>query len=165
MKAPPGVKRNSRVRGVLFPIDYPFLGSILPFKFLLQGSERKNSGAWIVEKEFTEYKIEVSVSDGALAAQVKVVPLASEVSIINEGDVYAALSESGVIFGLLPDAIRALVDQKVLGSTVEVAHGEPAGEGIDGYVRFHFEKDGRKVEAQAPKKIAVARAMMYSLLA
>jgi uncharacterized protein len=99
-----------------------------------------------VEKDFNEYKIEVSIADGALAAQVKVVPLAAEVSLINEGDVYETLSESGVIFGLLPDAIKTLVDQKVLGTGVEVARGEPAGEGADGYVNFHFEKDGRKVD-------------------
>lgn len=99
-----------------------------------------------MEKELAAYKIEVSVAPGALCAQVKVVPTVSEVALIDEGDVQAALSEGGVVFGILPDAIRSLVEGKVLGSAVEVARGEPAGEGRDGYVRFLFEKGGRKVE-------------------
>ena len=99
-----------------------------------------------MEKEFTEYRIEVSVAPGALCAQVKVVPTVSEVALIDEGDVHAALSEGGVVFGILPDAIRSLVEGKILGSAVEVARGEPAGEGRDGCVRFLFEKHGRKVE-------------------
>jgi uncharacterized protein len=98
-----------------------------------------------VGKEYKEYTLEVSIADGALVAQIKVVPLATEVTLINEGDIYETLSESGVIFGLLPDAIHNLIDQKILNSPVEVARGETAGDGKDGYVRFHFEKDGRKV--------------------
>jgi uncharacterized protein len=98
-----------------------------------------------VDSEYSEYKIEVSIAGDSLAAQVKIVPVAETVALINESDIFESLSHAGVIFGILPDAIQNLIEAKTLNAPVEVARGEPAGDGRDGYVRFHFERDGRKV--------------------
>jgi uncharacterized protein len=99
-----------------------------------------------VENESREYKIEIGIADNGLSASIKIVPTAGEVMFIDEGDMIESLSHAGVIFGLLPDTIRKVIEEKIINTTIEIARGEPAGEGQDGYVRFHFEKDGKKVD-------------------
>jgi hypothetical protein len=92
-----------------------------------------------------EYTVEVSIADGGLAAGVKIVPAGAEVAVINEADIFDALSQSGVVFGVVPETVRKIADERLLNAVVEVAHGEPPCDGKDGYVKFNFDRDGRKV--------------------
>jgi uncharacterized protein len=95
-----------------------------------------------VEKE---YKVEASITEGNLVASLKVVPLSSEVTSVAEADLYDALTTAGVTFGIWNDAVHRMAEEKALNTWVTVAKGEKAGDGQDGYVRFHFSREGNKV--------------------
>ena len=93
-----------------------------------------------------EYKVDVSITQGGLVASIKVTPLAAEVSSVNVSDLYDALQEAGVCFGIWNDVIYQISEYKTLNKWVTVAKGEQPGEGKDGYVVCHFNKDGTKAK-------------------
>lgn len=91
-----------------------------------------------------EYKVEVSITQGGLVASIKVTPLTEEVSSVNASDLQEALQKAGVCFGIWSDALYQISEYKTLNKWVTVAKGEQPGEGRDGYVLCHFNKDGTK---------------------
>jgi uncharacterized protein len=91
------------------------------------------------------YKVEVSITEGNLAANLKITPLGTEVSTVAESDLYEALMGAGVTFGILDDVIHKMAEEKTVNTWVTAARGEKAGDGQDGYVRFNFSRDGNKV--------------------
>lgn len=97
----------------------------------------------IVEKE---YKVEVSITQGALVASIRVVPLCEEVSSITMSDLHEALRDAGVIHGIWSEILHQIVEEKMLNKWVTVAKGEQSSEGKDGYVLHHFNKDSRKAK-------------------
>jgi len=96
-----------------------------------------------VEKE---YKVEVSITQGGLVASVKVVPLSAEVSSISMSDLQGALQDAGVTHGIWNEVLHQIVEEKSLNKWVTVAKGEQPGEGKDGYVLYHFNKDGHRAK-------------------
>ena len=90
-----------------------------------------------VEKE---YRIEVGITEGSLVASLKIIPLAAEVSAVAESDLHEALAGAGVTFGILGDAVHEMAEKKPVDTWVTAAQGEKAGDGHDGYVRFHFSR-------------------------
>lgn len=93
-----------------------------------------------------EYKVEVSITQGGLVASLKVTPLAEEVSCINISHLHGALQEAGVSFGIWSEVLHQIAEGKTLNKWVTVAKGEQAGEGKDGYVLCHFNKEGTKAK-------------------
>ncbi len=96
-----------------------------------------------VEKE---YKIEVSITEGGLLASVKVTPITSELSAISVPDLQEAIKDAGVTFGIWSDALHRIADELTLNKWVTVAKGEKSGDGEDGYVKYHFSKEGKRVK-------------------
>ncbi len=92
-----------------------------------------------------EYKVEVSITDGNLVASLTIIPLATEITSVYESDLYEALSGAGVTFGIMGEAVQKTAQEKPVNTWVTVAQGESPGEGHDGYVRFHFSREGNKV--------------------
>lgn len=103
----------------------------------MAGSEPDN-----VEKE---YKIEVSITEGGLVASLKVIPAGNEIGFINVSDLQEALTNAGVVHGIWNDAVQKMADEKAVNKWVLVAKGEKPGDGRDGYVKYYFSKEGKKV--------------------
>ena len=93
-----------------------------------------------------EYNIEVSISQGDLVASIKVVPLSDEITSLGASDIHEHLSEAGVKYGIWNDVVSQIAHDKPLNKWVTIAKGEKPSEGKDGYVDYHFNKDGRKAK-------------------
>ena len=98
-----------------------------------------------IQRVEKEYKVEVGIAEGGLIARLRIVPLDTEVAAVAEADLYEALAGEGVTFGILNDAVQKMAEEKPVDTWVTVAQGEKAGNGCDGYVHFHFSREGRKV--------------------
>lgn len=93
-----------------------------------------------------KYTIEISISQSDLAASIKVIPRAEEISTIPTSDLYEAISEAGVKFGLWNEIVSQVAEDRVVNKWVTIAKGEKSAEGEDGYVKYHFNKEGRRAK-------------------
>lgn len=93
-----------------------------------------------------EYTIEVSISQGDLVASIKVSTRTEDIGTISTSDLFKALSEEGVTYGIWEDIVRQISDDTVINKWVTVAKGEKAADGTDGYVKYKFSKDGKKAK-------------------
>ena len=93
-----------------------------------------------------EYTIEVNITQSDLVASIKVVPRADEISTISASDLYEAIGEAGVKFGLWNEIVSQVAEDKVVSKWVTIAKGEKSGEGTDGYIKYHFNIEGRRAK-------------------
>lgn len=93
-----------------------------------------------------DYKVEISITEGGLVASVKVIPLTDELSAISVSDLQEALKDAGVTSGIWTDALHRVADELSMNKWVTVAKGEKSGDGKDGYVKYHFSKEGKRVK-------------------
>jgi len=91
-----------------------------------------------------EYTIEVSISQDDLVASIKVVTRTEDIGSISTSDLFKALSEEGVTYGIWEDIVRQISEDTVINKWVTVAKGEKPLEGKDGYVKYLFSKEGKK---------------------
>lgn len=93
-----------------------------------------------------EYNIEISISQEDLVASIKVATRADEITSLSSSDIHEKLSEAGVTYGIWNDVIRQIAHDKPANKWVTIAKGEKPAEGKDGYVKYYFNKDGRKAK-------------------
>ena len=93
-----------------------------------------------------EYTIEVSISQGDLVASIKVNTRTEEIGPINTSDLFKALSEEGITYGVWEDIVRQIADDGIINKWVTIAKGEKAADGTDGYVKYNFNKEGKKAK-------------------
>ncbi len=86
-----------------------------------------------------DYSIEFNLTEGGLAASVKIVPSGTEVNTLNVDDLLKAIKDEGITVGLLTEPIGQIVLNKTVNKWVEIARGQAPEEGKDGYVKFHFD--------------------------
>lgn len=95
-----------------------------------------------MEKDFS---IESIITPGGLAADVRIVPSALEVSDLNVENLLKAIQDEGITYGILTEVVEQIVRDKIINTWVTIAKGIEPSEGKDGYVKFHFETGGTKV--------------------
>ncbi len=88
-----------------------------------------------------EYTIEVSLSQGNLVASIKVIPKVDEISSLSTSDLFQALKDAGVSYGIWNEIVGQIAQEKTLGKWVTVAKGDKPAEGTDGFVKYYFNKD------------------------
>ncbi len=93
-----------------------------------------------------EYTIEVSISQGDLVASIKVTSRSEDIGSISTSDLFKALSEQGVTYGIWEDIVKQIAEETVINKWVTVAKGEKPSDGTDGYVKYKFSKDGKKAK-------------------
>ncbi|HPJ93063.1 MAG TPA: FapA family protein [Deltaproteobacteria bacterium] len=93
-----------------------------------------------------EYNLEVSISQGDLVASIKVVTRTDDITTLSASDIYEKLNEAGVKYGIWNEVISQIAHDKPVNKWVTIAKGEKPSEGKDGYVKYHFNKDGRRAK-------------------
>jgi uncharacterized protein len=96
-----------------------------------------------VEKD---YRIESVVTNGGLAAEIRIVPAETEISTLNAEDILQAIKDAGIVIGILTEDIDKIVQNKIVNTWVTIARGDEPEKGKDGSVKFNFNKDGVKAK-------------------
>lgn len=88
-----------------------------------------------------DYKVEFYIAEGGLVGSMRIVPSPGGPKDLRTEDLIEAVENEGITFGVLTDAIEQVVRDKTVNQWVVIARGIKPEEGINGYVKFHFDKD------------------------
>lgn len=116
-------------------------------------------------EEIRQYQLEVKISPDKLEATIILRTEETDLDklLITESDVYKALQQSGVTFGIRQDVVRDLcaMPAKYLDARVPVASGVPPVPGIDGTIEYPYLES---VQSESgPKELADGRVDYYNL--
>jgi uncharacterized protein (DUF342 family) len=95
-----------------------------------------------VEKDFS---IEFNITQGGLAADMRIVPGSGEVPSLSVEEIMKAIQDEGITYGVLTEVVEQVAREKTLNTWVTIAKGVEPSVGKDGYVKFHFETERTKV--------------------
>ena len=128
---------------------------------LLDETIREASGSPVCvgRKVAEDAKVEVRIEKGAMAAYATAVPPSGDGNPLTLNKAKNDLELEGVTFGIKEDVLQELVESRKYNQDVLIAEGKPAVKGTDGYVEYHFEREGEHVH----KKDEYGRVDHYDL--
>lgn len=94
--------------------------------------------------------VDVQISEDKMEALIRYEEPIFKGAYLTKNDVISSLQNSGVRFGINEDLIQESIDNKEYGKWYKVAFGEPAKNGIDGYIEFFFETEKKSLK---PKEL------------
>jgi len=93
-----------------------------------------------------DYRVEFSIAEGGLVASMRIVPASPEVSNLNAEEIFKAIQDERISYGVIPGEIEKTVRMNVFNQWVIIARGEKPEEGKDGSVKFHFNTERSKIQ-------------------
>lgn len=104
-------------------------------------TERVSTGTVFSSNEFGEYRIDGDY----MTARAVFYPGFEGATMLTADEIRSDLYHLGIKTGICEDAISAFISDRVYGKEYIVAQGEPAKEGKDGYIDYHFEAELKPV--------------------
>ncbi len=88
-----------------------------------------------------DYQVEFYISDGGLTGSLRVVPGPGGACDISVDDLRERIDAEGVTVGVMPEVLEQIARDRVVNRWVVFARGVGPQPGIDGHVKFHFDKE------------------------
>lgn len=85
--------------------------------------------------------VEISVDPNFTAAFMEVTAPQHGGMDVTLEQIKSAIAEKGIYFGIFEDVLPVIVERKRYGENICIARWQPPVDGVDGAIKFHFDKD------------------------
>lgn len=94
--------------------------------------------------------VDIEVSEDKMTASIRYSEPIFKGTLLTKNDIIVSLEANGIRFGIDENLIQDSLDNKEYGKWYKVAFGEPAQNGIDGYIEYFFETEKKTLK---PKEL------------
>ncbi len=91
-------------------------------------------------KEKRDGRVEVSVDSGRMEASIKIIPAIEGVEVTYD-DAIRELRNNKVVYGINEELLNNIFEDKLYDTSILIAEGLPPIDGIDGEVKYYFERN------------------------
>lgn len=95
--------------------------------------------------------VDIEISEDKMAASIRFSEPIFNGTLLTKEDIIAVLNANGVRFGIDENLIDSAIENKEYGKWYKVVFGEPASNGVDGYIEYFFETEKRTLK---PKELS-----------
>ncbi|MCL2610776.1 MAG: FapA family protein [Defluviitaleaceae bacterium] len=95
-------------------------------------------------------KILIDIASNAMTASISFEAPSEGGDLITESDIYAKLTETGIVYGIDEPKISHLMIHREYGKRYPIAHGNQSGQGENGHIEYLFDTEGASLK---PKEL------------